>query len=72
MNSMADETTPRSLEERLPAPVRAWLGPCIVVIVGVLLLRWSWLKWADLLVDSGQQLYVAWTNALSIFEQRQI
>jgi len=52
---------PSTLFDRLvPVRFQRWLGPFIVLATGLILLRWSWLKWGDLLVDSGQQLYIGW------------
>jgi hypothetical protein len=35
----------------------------VVAVVGILMLRWTWMKWPDVLVDFGQQLYVPWQLA---------
>jgi hypothetical protein len=35
----------------------------VVAVVGILMLRWSWMKWPDVLVDFGQQLYLPWQLA---------
>ena len=52
---------PTNLFDRLvPDRLQRWLGPFIICVVGLILLRWSWLKWGDLLVDTGQQLYIGW------------
>ena len=35
-------------------------GPALVAAVGLLMLGLSWRKWPDVLIDFGQQLYLAW------------
>jgi len=40
-----------------------WAGPCLIVIVFLVMALWSWRKWPDLLVDFGQQLYIPWQLA---------
>ncbi len=35
-------------------------GPWIILLAGVIMCNISWLKWPDLLVDYGQQVYVPW------------
>ena len=41
-------------------PIARWLGPTVLAVVGLIMLSWSWLKWPDVLIDYGQQLYIAW------------
>lgn len=41
----------------------AWLGPVAILAVGLVMLRWSWRTWPDILVDFGRELYVAWQLA---------
>ncbi len=43
--------------------VKRWLGPGLIVVAFVGLTAWSWRKWAELLVDFGQQLYIPWQLA---------
>lgn len=38
----------------------ASLGPWIIVLAGAMMCWISWLKWADLLVDYGEQIYIPW------------
>ena len=40
--------------------VMRWAGPLLVGLVGVGMLIRSWRMWPDVLVDFGQQLYLAW------------
>ncbi len=42
---------------------RRWTGPAAILAATTLMLWRSWLKWPDLFVDYGQQLYVAWRLA---------
>jgi len=42
---------------------RRWSGPAAIFAATALMLWRSWLKWPDLFVDYGQQLYVAWRLA---------
>ncbi len=37
-----------------------WLGPFIILLVGIVDAWWSWRKWPDVLVDFGRELYAAW------------
>jgi 4-amino-4-deoxy-L-arabinose transferase-like glycosyltransferase len=37
-----------------------YIGPAILVLVGTYMLRLSWFKWPDLLIDYGRELYVPW------------
>lgn len=37
-----------------------FMGPFILVLVGSGMLRLSWFKWPDLLIDYGRELYVPW------------
>lgn len=46
-------------EPLTPATPR-WLGPVVTLALGVALLAWTWGKWADVLIDFGGELYVAW------------
>ena len=36
------------------------LGPLILLFCGTAMLRLSWLKWPDLIVDYGREVYVPW------------
>lgn len=41
----------------------SWLGlvsPVILIAAGLLMASISWLKWPDLLIDFGEQVYLAW------------
>lgn len=40
-----------------------WLGPLSLAALFLALLRWTWRKWPDPLVDFGQQLYNGWQLA---------
>lgn len=35
-------------------------GPFILILVGGFMLKLSWLKWPDVLIDYGRELYVPW------------
>jgi len=35
-------------------------GPAILIAAGLLMASISWLKWPDLLIDFGEQVYLAW------------
>jgi hypothetical protein len=39
-------------------------GPAALVLVFVALARWSWRKWADVVIDFGAELYVPWRLSL--------
>ncbi|MGP0628724.1 hypothetical protein ACTRW9_03365 [Nitrospina sp. 32_T5] len=43
--------------------VMAWAGPLVVFIGGGLMLWLSWQRWADVLIDFGNQLYIPWRIA---------
>ena len=47
-------------EPSFPGP---WAGPVAILVASVTLLVHTWLKWPDVLIDYGQQLYVAWRLA---------
>ena len=34
--------------------------PCLLLASGILMVNISWLKWSDLLIDYGEQAYIAW------------
>jgi hypothetical protein len=40
-----------------------WIGPLAIALASVLLTAWSWEKWADVHIDFGNELYVAWRLA---------
>jgi hypothetical protein len=40
-----------------------WIGPVVIALAFVLLTAWSWEKWADVHIDFGNELYVAWRLA---------
>lgn len=40
-----------------------WVGPVLVVVVGTIMLCWSWRTWPDVFVDFGRELYVPWRLA---------
>jgi len=40
--------------------LRKFIGPSILVVIGSYMLRLSWFKWPDVLVDYGRELYVPW------------
>ncbi|MBN1363897.1 MAG: hypothetical protein JW976_03740 [Syntrophaceae bacterium] len=40
--------------------LRKFIGPSILVLVGSYMLRLSWFKWPDVLIDYGRELYVPW------------
>ena len=42
---------------------RPWVGPICILLAGVAMLSWSWLKWPDPVVDFGGELYIAWRLA---------
>ena len=42
---------------------RRWLGPIVIIAVGVANAWWSWRKSPDILVDFGQAPYIAWQLA---------
>lgn len=50
---------PLSRDERHPTIAR-WAGPALVVVVGAVMLGWSWGTWPDVLTDFGRELYVPW------------
>lgn len=39
------------------------IGPLATVVLGVILLDWSWRKWADPIVDFGSTVYTPWRLA---------
>lgn len=42
----------------------AALGPLILVAIGAFMVWMSWLRWPDLIVDFGREVYVPWQLAL--------
>lgn len=40
--------------------LRKFIGPSILILAGSFMLHLSWLKWPDLLIDYGRELYVPW------------
>src|SRR3990167_2969639 len=40
------------------------LGPLILIFCGTAMLRLSWFKWPDLIVDYGREVYVPWQITL--------
>lgn len=54
-----DSSPATPAETRVPG----WAGPCAVALAGVVMLTLSWRKWPDLLIDFGQQVYLAWQMA---------
>ena len=42
--------------ESLPS----WIDGLLILIVGAVMLFWSWGTWPDVLVDFGRELYVPW------------
>lgn len=40
-----------------------WVAPVGLAVLGLLLLGWSWRKWADPVVDFGSTLYLPWRLA---------
>ena len=48
---------------RWPAIITRWAGPAIVLLVGAVMLGWSWGTWPDVLTDFGRELYVPWQLA---------
>lgn len=57
--SEAKEQTP-SAQRGKDTPSPASLGPWLIVLAGAMMCWISWLKWPDLLVDYGEQIYVPW------------
>jgi hypothetical protein len=45
------------------SPLARWTPPLILLIVGAVMLTWTWGKWPDVLVDFGRELYIAWQIA---------
>ena len=53
---MADKQTTISRPQQIPG----WFGPGLIAAAAAIMLFVSWRKWPDLLIDFGQQLYLAW------------
>jgi len=51
--------TPNSPGTRIRTP-KYWIGPGVIAIVFVALVRWTWGTWPDVLIDFGRELYVPW------------
>lgn len=51
------------LAGRLPPWLRAAAGPAVLVSVGLVLVRWTWMAWPDAISDTGRELYIAWQLA---------
>lgn len=45
---------------RRQIPLRVYLGPGLLLLVGVIMMLWTWGTWPDVLIDFGGQLYFAW------------
>ncbi len=43
-----------------PVSWSRWASPVILIATGLLMASISWLKWPDLLIDFGEQVYLAW------------
>ncbi len=39
---------------------KTFIGPFILLVIGVVMAALSWLKWPDILIDFGRELYVPW------------
>jgi hypothetical protein len=53
---MADKHPTISTQQQIPG----WFGPGLIATAAAIMLFVSWRKWPDLLIDFGQQLYLAW------------
>ncbi len=40
--------------------LKKFIGPSILALAGAYMLRLSWLRWPDLLIDYGRELYIPW------------
>ncbi len=49
--------------DRLPSWLRTAAGPAVLVLVGLGLVRWTWMAWPDAISDTGRELYIAWQLA---------
>lgn len=60
---------PASTEREFPPGrgARFWscrlAGPAVLLVVGIALVRWSWMAWPDAVSDTGRELYLAWQLA---------
>lgn len=43
--------------------LRAWSGPALILAGGACMLWLGWRRWADVLIDFGNQLYIPWQIA---------
>jgi hypothetical protein len=44
----------------LDEPLLRWLGPALILFVGLAMLHRTWRAWPDPLIDFGRELYVPW------------
>jgi hypothetical protein len=51
-----------SIDNRATGFMR-WAGPLVIAVAGIVMLVATWRKWPDVLIDFGQQLYLAWQMA---------
>ncbi len=49
-----------SASPTLPKFFTARWGPIVLIVTGMVMTAISWQKWQDLIVDFGQQVYIAW------------
>ena len=63
MTGQSSQTTSVAAGTGARRGLRVWAGPSAIVLAGVCMLMVSWRRWPDLLIDFGQQLYLAWQMA---------
>ena len=62
MNAQNSEpdSTHSDIPDHAPAPWLRFVSLAILIAAGCLMASISWLKWPDLLIDFGEQVYLAW------------
>jgi hypothetical protein len=53
----------QGLQRAGAARVARYIGPLLLAVVFVALAAWTWKRTADVLIDFGNELYVAWRLA---------
>ena len=59
-SKVESDLTPSDLPGHIPASWLRIVSPVILIAAGLLMASISWLKWPDLLIDFGEQAYLAW------------
>lgn len=56
--------TSEAVSPKTPPVWAAWIGPVLIGLSFLALVRWSWRKWPDVFIDYGMELYIPWQLSL--------